>query len=88
MEGNYRKIIDEMIEKNLSIREMANILKIPKSTLHYRLEKYLKAKILDLETEIKFRKLMSKNKDNMQSKGGKINSLKNWTIKEKKDVKK
>lgn len=39
---NYGLIMQRMIDENKSIREMAVELGIPKSTLHYRLEKFRK----------------------------------------------
>ena len=68
---NYELIMQRMINENKSIREMALELGIPKSTLHYRLEKYRKKSendvlLTDYDILLKF------NKDDCCNKGAKI----------------
>lgn len=71
---NYNNIIKMMIEKKLSIREMAKIIGIPKSTLHVRLQK-MKYNITEEEQE-SFNNLLINNKKNMAQKGGITRSTK------------
>ena len=71
---NYNNIIKMMIEKKLSIREMAKIIGIPKSTLHVRLQK-MKYNITEEEQE-NFNNLLINNKKNMAQKGGITKSIK------------
>ena len=62
------KVMQEMINENLSIREMAKRLGIPKSTLHYRLNK-VKKRVDDEFLLVAYDILMKENKDNMSEKG-------------------
>lgn len=66
---NYVEIMRQMVDENKSIREMAKILGIPKSTLHYRLDK-CKDRIRDDFLVTDFQILMTKNKNEMAKKGG------------------
>ena len=65
---DYEKLMQEMINRNLSIREMAKILGIPKSTLHYRI-KNKKILVEDEFLLVAFDILMKEHKENMWEKG-------------------
>lgn len=68
---DYELIMQRMIAENKSIREMALELGIPKSTLHYGLEKFRKKSENDLlltDYDI----LLKYNKNNCCNKGAKI----------------
>lgn len=72
----YELVMRRMIEDGKSIREMAKELGIPKSTLHYRLEKAKKNSnndILLTDYEI----LLKNNKNDCCNKGAKIRWNKN-----------
>lgn len=71
---NYNNVIKIMIEKKLSIREMAKILGMPKSTLHVRLQR-AKINLMEDEQEI-FNNLLMNNKNTMAQKGGITRSIK------------
>lgn len=65
---DYEQLMQEMINRNLSIREMAKILGIPKSTLHYRI-KNKKILVEDEFLLVAFDILMKEHKENMWEKG-------------------
>lgn len=65
---DYEQLMQKMIEKNLSIRDVAKILGIPKSTLHYRIKKR-KLNVNDEFLLVAFDILMKENKENMWKKG-------------------
>lgn len=71
---NYKNIIKIMIDNKLSIREMAKIIGMPKSTLHLKLQK-IKFNLLEEEQE-NFNNLLIDNKKNMAQKGGIARSTK------------
>ena len=60
--------MQQMVNENKSIREIAKELGIAKSTLHYRLEK-CREKIDDEYLLITYDILMKENKTNMSQKG-------------------
>ena len=65
---DYETLMQEMINRNLSIREMAKILGVPKSTLHYRIKN--KKRFVDDEfLLVAFDILMKEHKENMWEKG-------------------
>ena len=65
---DFSKVMQEMINNNLSIREMAKKLGIPKSTLHYRLNK-VKKRADDEFLLVAYDILMKENKETMSKKG-------------------
>ena len=68
MKRNYLEIIKTMIDKKLSIREMASLLGMKKSTLHNRLQET--KKLLSPQDYDNFVALLNSNKNNMAHKGG------------------
>lgn len=71
---NYNNVIKIMIEKKLSIREMAKIIGMPKSTLHVRIQRAKTS--LDEDDQQLFDKLLINNKNTMAQKGGTTRSIK------------
>lgn len=68
MEREITKVIKEMVEKKLSIREMATELGVPKSTLYCKIQRNL-YKLEKSERE-NLKELFDNNKKNMSQKGG------------------
>lgn len=71
---NYNNVIKIMIERKLSIREMAKIIGMPKSTLHVRVQR-AKISMSEEEQEL-FNNLLINNKSSMAQKGGITKSIK------------
>lgn len=61
-------LMQKMLDNDLSIREMAKILGMPKSTLHYKI-KHNKLNIDDEFLLVAFDILMKEHKENMWEKG-------------------
>lgn len=61
-------LMQKMLDNDLSIREMAKILGMPKSTLHYRI-KNKKILVEDEFLLVAFDILMKEHKENMWEKG-------------------